>query len=73
MSFSNVSKNTASYSNTSKNSSTFTGIFRHGKELTIEEVQNLTFNDLWPDSSTLIKDQTFNAIAAQLWTNIVKS
>lgn len=52
-----------------KNSASLTLPFRHGKAPTLQDVQNLTFNDPLLNDGTLVKDTTFNQLADATWTS----
>lgn len=62
-----------SWTNTSKNSSSFNPIARHGKDIVIGDVANLTFNDPMFNDGTLVKDVTFEQSQDTVWTNSNKN
>lgn len=62
------SKNSASYTNGAKNSASLNLPFRHGKELTIGDIQDKTFNDSIFEGEQAIKDLTFEQLQGQEWT-----
>jgi hypothetical protein len=74
MSFSNLDKSpTPSFSNTNHSATpTFGKVFRHGAELTLGDISDLTFNDtIYGDNA--IKDMTFEDVGSQPWVNVNKS
>lgn len=71
---SNQTKNTATLSNVSMSAaSTITTKLQHGKEPTIADLENLTFNDTPYDGGDAIKDLTFNQLADQSWSQPTKN
>lgn len=66
-------RTSTSYSNNSKNSSTFTQYLRHGKEPSMSDLENYTFQSVVFDSGETLEDITFAELQNIVWTNINKS
>lgn len=66
-------RTSTSYSNNSKNSSTFTQNLRHGKEPSMSDLENYTFQSVVFDSGETLEDITFAELQDIVWTNINKS
>lgn len=63
----------ATLTNPSKNTSSLTGVVRHGKDPILNDIKNLTFNDVMLPDGTLVKDTTFLQVGDQVWTNQTKN
>ena len=63
----------AIYTNKNRNSASFKPTARHGRDIIIGDVANLTFEDPMFLDGTLVKDATFEQMQQQVWANKAKS
>ena len=63
----------ASWTNSNKNTSTFTNRIRRGRDLVLNEIKDLTFEDALLEDGTKVKDTTFSQLQDQSWSNQSKS
>lgn len=68
--FSFPSRNSASFTNQSRNSATLKKPFRNGRDLRLDEMADLTFNDVLLPDGTLVKDATFERVGQDATWNI---
>lgn len=66
--FVNESKNSASFSLENKNSSSFSMLLKHGKDMPLENLENLTFTDEPFNDGRQLKDFTFEELGNQQWS-----
>ena len=59
----------ATWTNESKNSSTFVNYLRRGKEPTMGELADYTFEDIVTQDGKKVKELTFDELSDQVWTN----
>lgn len=63
----------ATWNNENKATSTWNPLARHGKDIVIGDVANLTFNDPMYADGTLVKDVTFDQSQATSWSEPSKN
>ena len=56
-----------------KNNANMARVFKHGKEPTVGELADLTFNDTYFDGGSAIKDITFESLQDTSFTNQSKN
>ena len=61
------------FANNSKNSSTFATFLRHGKEPTMADLANYTFESVIFQDGTILKNVTFEQLADVVWANQTKN
>jgi len=63
----------ATWTNQNKNSATFLNFLKHGKEPTLAELANFTFESVVFQDGTQLKNVTFAQLANQTWTLVNKN
>ena len=72
-SFTEPTRSTSSFSGDSKNVSPFSQFLRHGKEPTMGELADYTFQSVVFSDGTTLENLTFEQLSDIVWTNINKS
>ena len=63
-----------SWTNTNKSTAPeWLAFLKHGVDPRLDDLQNFTFNSIVFPDGTILKDVTFNELAATVWSNINKS
>ena len=72
MTFTGEPKNSASFQNEPRNSSSFSAPAKHGKDLRMDFLANLTFTDDPFEDGRELKDLTFEDVGDQSYVNETK-
>lgn len=63
----------ATFTQPTRNSATFLNYLKHGKDLTLDDLANFTFESVVFQDGTQLKDVTFDELAEISWNLVSKS
>lgn len=63
----------ATWSNSNKATTAFDIFARHGRDIKLDDIKDLTFEDALFEDGTKVKDAVFSDLQDQVWSNTSKS